>query len=208
MTDSCPVDLRLLRGMASFYARYTPPSAKKKGTPDLKAHLFTHNHRSVTEAQLEKAYNQCKRVRDLRDKRDADSRIRQQYEELLSSRGNRTMTRKETATWEEENKKTITAVNSLQKERLSEVDKVREQVVLAFEGVKVRGEQALKTKKAATEEEKTERLKKKAEKKERKKAELEAEKKRKEEEKAAKELEIAVAGGEEGSAGERALPSQ
>jgi len=96
------------------------------------------------------------------------------------------MTRHENLAWEEENRRLITSYNSIVREQLSELDAVREALVLAHEGARERGTDALKTKQASTEQAKTERQKRRAEKRKKKQADEEAEKKRKDDEKEAK----------------------
>ena len=194
MTDSTPLDLPLLRGMTSFYARYTPSSNKKRMTPDLQAHLDGHLQRHVTEADLDKAWKHCKRrVRDLRDSRGADASIRRRYDALVEERGMRRMTRQEKAAWEEEHAELIAGYKAIIDRRLSEPDKVKEALVVAYEQARERGEEALRNKKAATEEEKAERERRKEDRKRRRQARKETEKKEKEDGKiAAKEAKLAA----------------
>jgi hypothetical protein len=174
--------------MAAFYARYTPSSARTNMLPDLQEHVNSHLHRTVTEEDLAKIYNQCKRrVRDIRDRRSVDASIRQSYAELMAGVKNKRMTRKEKTEWEAQHHELIASYNSLGEESLDEVDKVREALVNAYEEARKRGGEASEIKKNATAEERARRKERRVAKRRQKKESKEEEKRRKEEEKAARE---------------------
>lgn len=156
--------------------------------PDLQEHVNSHLHRAVTEEDLAKIYNHCKRrVRDIRNRRAVDASTRQSYAELMAGVKNKRMTRKEKTEWEAQHHELIASYNSLKQENLDEVDKVREALVNAQEEARKRGGEVSETKKVATAEEREACKERRAAKKRRKEESKEEEKRRKEEEKAARE---------------------